>query len=563
MSQITTCPSCSTRFRVVADQLRISDGWVRCGQCQEVFDARNHLNASAAASIAPVAASTAVIETSTSSATTRMESAPPRPVQAIAPSEPVMHRVAADSTSPLAVASTVAATVVDNQAMVPTAQVVSAAPVVPTRVVNPPAAPPPGYELPAPQWSDDIDFSEYQPDSADAMAPPSLPQNAAQQLAARVSVPVSSPALMDAVPQVVRQHAQATAAAVPRSAEPAWSAAARGPSAAKDAFPPLDLSLLKTRASAQAAVASPAAGIAGEALEAASRTTSAVADQSLSQIGISSNHSELEQLSEHEHLKPSLRGADFAALDSHLHGELRPTALPRSGPGRAGEVLEADIGPTTLRQDNMESIAQKLAQAQPDATGLEPEACGTFARHDFGDDALDSSLEPGFVREARRKAWWQKPMVRVAMGAAVVVLPVALALQVALHERNALASWQPSARPALEFMCTALQCTLAPRQQIRAMVVTGSAFAKGEADRSYQLSLSIQNQASTPVGVPAVELTLTDSQDQAIARKVIQTKELGAPVELTAGSEWSGTVPVTTEGLNLQVSGYRVLLFYP
>jgi len=30
-------------FRVVPDQLRISEGWVRCGQCEEIFDASLHL----------------------------------------------------------------------------------------------------------------------------------------------------------------------------------------------------------------------------------------------------------------------------------------------------------------------------------------------------------------------------------------------------------------------------------------------------------------------------------------------------------------------------------------
>lgn len=35
----TRCPSCSTVFRVVPDQLRVSGGWVRCGRCTEVFDA--------------------------------------------------------------------------------------------------------------------------------------------------------------------------------------------------------------------------------------------------------------------------------------------------------------------------------------------------------------------------------------------------------------------------------------------------------------------------------------------------------------------------------------------
>ncbi len=43
MSLITQCPACQTLFKVVADQLQVSQGWVRCGQCQNVFDANVHL----------------------------------------------------------------------------------------------------------------------------------------------------------------------------------------------------------------------------------------------------------------------------------------------------------------------------------------------------------------------------------------------------------------------------------------------------------------------------------------------------------------------------------------
>lgn len=43
MSLITRCPACQTMFKVVPDQLRISEGWVRCGQCNEVFDATIHM----------------------------------------------------------------------------------------------------------------------------------------------------------------------------------------------------------------------------------------------------------------------------------------------------------------------------------------------------------------------------------------------------------------------------------------------------------------------------------------------------------------------------------------
>jgi predicted Zn finger-like uncharacterized protein len=39
----TRCPACGTVFRVVPDQLRVSEGWVRCGRCSEVFNATQSL----------------------------------------------------------------------------------------------------------------------------------------------------------------------------------------------------------------------------------------------------------------------------------------------------------------------------------------------------------------------------------------------------------------------------------------------------------------------------------------------------------------------------------------
>jgi predicted Zn finger-like uncharacterized protein len=39
MSLATRCTACHTTFRVVQDQLKVSEGWVRCGRCNEVFNA--------------------------------------------------------------------------------------------------------------------------------------------------------------------------------------------------------------------------------------------------------------------------------------------------------------------------------------------------------------------------------------------------------------------------------------------------------------------------------------------------------------------------------------------
>ena len=39
MSLATRCTACGTAFRVVQDQLKVSEGWVRCGRCDAVFNA--------------------------------------------------------------------------------------------------------------------------------------------------------------------------------------------------------------------------------------------------------------------------------------------------------------------------------------------------------------------------------------------------------------------------------------------------------------------------------------------------------------------------------------------
>src|ERR1700712_4274643 len=43
MSLATRCTACGTVFRVVQDQLKVSEGWVRCGRCNEVFNALESL----------------------------------------------------------------------------------------------------------------------------------------------------------------------------------------------------------------------------------------------------------------------------------------------------------------------------------------------------------------------------------------------------------------------------------------------------------------------------------------------------------------------------------------
>lgn len=43
MSLITACPACQTEFEVTPEQLAAYDGQVRCGTCEHVFNAKEHL----------------------------------------------------------------------------------------------------------------------------------------------------------------------------------------------------------------------------------------------------------------------------------------------------------------------------------------------------------------------------------------------------------------------------------------------------------------------------------------------------------------------------------------
>ena len=108
MSLITRCPACGTMFKVVADQLKISQGWVRCGQCSEVFDAAAYLQARTASSASPPPASAAPAGYSRSSAAdptdtdTDTGTVAPLATMLLAPETPESPAISAEVASPAA-----------------------------------------------------------------------------------------------------------------------------------------------------------------------------------------------------------------------------------------------------------------------------------------------------------------------------------------------------------------------------------------------------------------------------------------------------------------------------
>jgi hypothetical protein len=170
-----------------------------------------------------------------------------------------------------------------------------------------------------------------------------------------------------------------------------------------------------------------------------------------------------------------------------------------------------------------------------------------------------------FVREARRKEFWARSSVQALLLIVVIGLATLLALQVAVQDRDRLAAAEPALRPWLARLCEPLNCRIGAPHQIDAIAIDSSSFNKVRED-AYRLNVTLKNQASMEVAMPALELTLTDVQDQVVARRVLVPRELGpAPGVIAAASEWSGSTSFTvaTSGQGSRIAGYRLLAFYP
>ena len=172
--------------------------------------------------------------------------------------------------------------------------------------------------------------------------------------------------------------------------------------------------------------------------------------------------------------------------------------------------------------------------------------------------------EVSFVRSARRHAVWRRPMVRVALVLLIVVLGALQALQYAVQERDKLAAQRPALRPWLQLLCEPLRCQIGPPRQIDAIVIDSSSFSRLRGD-AYRLNYTLRNQARMQIAMPSVELTLTDTQDQPVIRRVLAPADIGAAAVIAAASDASGSVAVSVAGdaNSARIAGYRLLAFYP
>ncbi|MEO5733698.1 MAG: zinc-ribbon and DUF3426 domain-containing protein [Rubrivivax sp.] len=264
-----------------------------------------------------------------------------------------------------------------------------------------------------------------------------------------------------------------------------------------------------------------------------------------------------------------LAPATAAGIDFEDHGAfgridprdpsdpIDPPALNGDGDNRA-----ADAGPgDASNADDTDSLEPWAPASLPEQ--MEPiEIIEPIEPLVAAPPFADFRATPSFVRRADRAEQWRRPGVRLALAAVVMLSLLALAAQVTYVYRDLVAARFPVTRPALQQMCTVFGCSIGPARMIDALTVEASGLLRVAQTDGYRLSLTLRNRSGIALALPAVDLSLTDSQGKLLARRVLRPAELGATqAELGAGRELQ--LRATLQTATDPVAGYTIELFYP
>lgn len=243
--------------------------------------------------------------------------------------------------------------------------------------------------------------------------------------------------------------------------------------------------------------------------------------------------------------------------------EVQPDVLPASFAAAMAALQEPErIEPTFSDADLV---------FKPDSPPL-AEPVGVSANAPDAPPLAAEPLQPveelSFMRDAQPTPFWTPPRLRTALVLLCTLLLLALVLQWTVRHKDGLAAQQPRLAPWLQALCRPLGCEVRLLRRIESVQIERANFKKSGA-RAYLLTFVLKNTAATAVEIPALEVTLTDSQRQVLVRRVLLPAQFGVTAStLQAHSEVAGVVALTlaTEGdrvAALPVTGYRILAFYP
>jgi len=145
-------------------------------------------------------------------------------------------------------------------------------------------------------------------------------------------------------------------------------------------------------------------------------------------------------------------------------------------------------------------------------------------------------------------------------------LLLALALQGSYQYRGEIAVLLPEAKPLVQRICAELGCNVPlPRRAELLSIESSDLQADGTHPSVMVLTATLRNRAGFIQAFPALELSLTSTQGETVARRVLTPKDYvpqstRSEPGFAAGSELQ--IRVYIEAAALKPIGYRLYLFY-
>ena len=236
---------------------------------------------------------------------------------------------------------------------------------------------------------------------------------------------------------------------------------------------------------------------------------------------------------------------------------------------RALSTAEEDPS-STKEESQFDRAAEEInreiaASAHPDlmeerGEGLPDPKAGLKISPDLHEKLND--LQRQLSNDEKRVRWQ-----RVVWGGGIVVLSLALALQVAYFFRDTAAANYPAARPLLATLCQVLHCKINLLANPDLIKLDASELQTlPDKPRVVVLNATLRNLAPYRQAYPNLELTLTDSANQALARRqFLPSDYLPASTRAQTGMPAQEELPIklSLELVNLDAVGYKLLIYYP
>lgn len=232
--------------------------------------------------------------------------------------------------------------------------------------------------------------------------------------------------------------------------------------------------------------------------------------------------------------------------------EAAPAPPSASEPVPAAAIEEAP----TVESPAADVAMPENAPPEPSAveTGAVPVEAGAV---DILLEDIQATEVPPPAPRGGRYAW-----------AAAGLLALALLLAQAVYVfRAELALSQPDWRPQLEELCGQLGCDIPlPRKTDLVSIEASDLHPEPQQKNLLVLAATLKNRAPFVQEYPHLEVTLTDTRDQPMVRRVFAPAEyLAEGANVRAGFAANGDLAVNLwlDTGNVGASGYRLYLFYP